>query len=57
MSELFSVDVRTISEHPRNIFDSNELEESAIVRKIRTVQKEGTRDVSRAYVKYWNSKL
>jgi hypothetical protein len=39
MSELFSVDVRTISEHLRNIFDSNELQESATVRKIRTVQK------------------
>jgi hypothetical protein len=47
MSELFSVDVRTISEHLRNIFDSNELKESATVRKIRTVQKEGIRDVSR----------
>jgi len=47
MSELFSVDVRTISEHLRNIFDSNELEESATIRKIRTVQKEGSRDVSR----------
>jgi hypothetical protein len=47
MSELFSVDVRTISEHLRNIFDSNELEESATIRKIRIVQKEGTRDVSR----------
>jgi hypothetical protein len=47
MSELFSVDVRTISEHLRNIFDSNELKESATIRKIRTVQKEGIRDVSR----------
>jgi hypothetical protein len=52
MSELFSVDVRTISEHLRNIFDSNELEESATVRKIRTVQKEGTRDVSRELAFY-----
>ena len=47
MSELFSVDVRTISEHLRNIFSTNELEESATIRKIRTVQKEGNRDVSR----------
>jgi hypothetical protein len=47
MAELFSVDVRTISEHLRNIFDSNELEESATIRKIRTVQKEGFRNVSR----------
>lgn len=47
MAELFSVDVRTISEHLHNIFDSNELEESVTIRKIRTVQKEGSRDVSR----------
>jgi hypothetical protein len=47
MSELFSVNVRTISEHLRNIFDSNELKESATIRKIRIVQKEGIRDVSR----------
>jgi hypothetical protein len=47
MAELFSVDVRTISEHLRNIFDSSELEESATIRKIRTVQKEGSRNVSR----------
>ena len=47
MAELFSVDVRTISEHLRNIFKSNELDEAATIRKIRTVQKEGSRDVSR----------
>lgn len=47
MAELFSVDVRTISEHLRNIFNTNELEESATIRKFRTVQKEGTREVSR----------
>jgi hypothetical protein len=48
MSELFGVDVRTISEHIRNIFNTHELEESATVRKIRTVQKEGVREVARA---------
>jgi hypothetical protein len=47
MSELFGVDVRTISEHIRNIFNTHELEESATVRKIRTVQKEGVREVAR----------
>lgn len=47
IAELFSVDVRTISEHFRNIFDSKELEELATVRKIRTVQKEGSRSISR----------
>jgi len=47
MAELFSVDVRTISEHLRNIFNTNELEESATIRKIRTVQKEGSREEAR----------
>jgi hypothetical protein len=53
MAELFSVDVRTISEHLRNIFKTNELEETATIRKIRTVQREGARDVSRA-VDFYN---
>ncbi len=47
MAELFSVDVRTISEHLRNIFLSHELDEAATIRKIRIVQKEGSRNVSR----------
>lgn len=47
IAELFSVDVRTVSEHIRNIFNSHELEESATIRKFRTVQKEGSREVSR----------
>jgi len=48
MAELFAVDVRTINEHLRNIFSTNELAESATIRKIRTVQKEGSREVSRS---------
>jgi hypothetical protein len=47
MAELFSVDVRTISEHLRNIFNTNKLDESATIRNFRTVQKEGAREVSR----------
>lgn len=47
LAQLFSVDVRTISEHLCNIFDSKELKESATIRKIRTVQMEGSRNVSR----------
>ncbi|MDD5675473.1 MAG: virulence RhuM family protein [Chitinivibrionales bacterium] len=47
IAELFAVDVRTINEHLRNIFNTNELEELATIRKIRTVQKEGSREVSR----------
>ena len=35
MSELFGVDVRTINEHLKNIFDSSELIEDAVIRKFR----------------------
>lgn len=55
MGELFSVDVRTISEHLRNIYSSLELKENATIRKIRIVQKEGTRNVSRQ-VDFYNLK-
>ncbi|GGH25516.1 hypothetical protein GCM10007423_09790 [Dyadobacter endophyticus] len=47
LAELFGVDVRTINEHLRNIFNSGELEREATIRKIRIVQKEGNRDVTR----------
>lgn len=47
IAELFGVDVRTISEHLRNIYDSGELTEEATLRKIRTVRTEGTREVAR----------
>ena len=47
MAELFAVDVRTISEHLKNIYDSLELTRSATIRKFRIVQNEGGRGVSR----------
>ncbi len=47
MSELFGVDVRTVNEHLKNIFQSGELQNEATIRKIRIVQKEGNREVSR----------
>lgn len=47
IGQIFNVDVRTISEHIQNIFNSNELERHSTVRKIRIVQKEGPRDVGR----------
>lgn len=47
MAELFGVDVRTINEHLQNIYTTNELQREATIRKIRIVQKEGSRDVSR----------
>ena len=47
MGELFGVVKSTISEHLSNIYQSGELEKEATVRKIRTVQKEAGREVSR----------
>ncbi|CAB5560452.1 Virulence protein [Pseudomonas aeruginosa] len=48
MAELFGVDVRTVSEHLKNIFASHELAPEATIRKFRIVQQEGQREVSRA---------
>ena len=47
MAELFSVDVRTINEHLKNIFRPKELSEEGTIRKIRIVQTEGNRQVER----------
>ena len=47
LAELFAVDVRTVNEHLKNIYDSQELVRPATVRKFRTVQLEGGRDVTR----------
>ncbi|MGI6639065.1 MAG: virulence RhuM family protein [Desulfobulbus sp.] len=47
MAELFAVDVRTVNEHLKNIYDSGELQREATIRKFRTVQTEGSRQVAR----------
>ncbi|NDW11741.1 hypothetical protein D0T50_02415 [Bacteroides sp. 214] len=47
MAELFGVDVRTVNEHLQNIFKSKELIKETTIRKIRIVQQEGSREVSR----------
>lgn len=47
MGELFGVSKKTISEHLGNIYKSNELQREATVRKNRTVQQEGEREVAR----------
>ena len=47
LCELFGVVKSTISEHITNIYESGELERIATVRKIRTVQQEGNREVTR----------
>ena len=47
MAKLFNVEVNTINYHLKEIFESQELEENRTIRKIRIVQNEGTRSVSR----------
>lgn len=52
MSKLFNVEVNTINYHLKEIFETYELKENRTIRKIRTVQKEGNREVSRELVFY-----
>ena len=47
MSDLFGVEVSTINYHLKEVFASGELSEAATIRKIRIVQTEGSRQVSR----------
>ena len=50
--ELFDSSKANVSEHIKHIFQLKELEESSTVRKFRTVQKEGDRQVTRQRVHY-----
>ncbi len=52
MGELFGVETNTVNYHLKDIYNSGELWEEATIRKIRTVQKEGTRDVERERIFY-----
>ena len=47
MGELFGVESHTITYHLQEIYKSAELQEVSTTRKIRVVQKEGNRDVTR----------
>jgi hypothetical protein len=52
LASLFDKDVRTVSEHIRNIYGEGELEEEATLRKFRIVQSEGARTVTRDVAHY-----
>ena len=56
MATLYDVDVRTISDHIRKVFDDSELEEAATIRKFRIVQQKGSRQVSRE-VNHYNLQM
>lgn len=49
---LYQSSKANVSEHIKHIFEEGELEEMATVRKFRTVQKEGSREVTRDVVHY-----
>ena len=53
MAALFNVEVNTINYHLKEIFNSGELKESSTIQKIRIVQQEGKREVSRE-VEFYN---
>lgn len=47
MAKLFDVKIPTINEHLKNIYQTDELDEKATIRKFLIVQKEGNRSVKR----------
>lgn len=53
MAVLFDVTVPTISEHLTNLYSQREIDKEATIRKFRTVQKEGGREVARD-VEFYN---
>ncbi len=49
MAELFGVDVRTINEHLKNIFNTNELDDNSVIRKIRITAEDGKNYLTNFY--------
>jgi hypothetical protein len=52
IANLYQVDVRTINEHIKNIYEENELVEDLTIRKFRIVRLEGKRTVNREIIHY-----
>ena len=48
IAELFQVSVKTANEHLANIYCEGELDLQATIRKLRIVQTEGSREITRA---------
>ena len=51
MAELFGVQTPAISKHLKNIFEEKELDETATISKMETVQLEGNHQITRLYTK------
>ena len=56
LATLYNVDVRTINEHIKKIYDDHELIEDSTIREFRIVQQEGTRKVTRN-IKHYNLQM
>ena len=56
LATLYDVNLATINEHIKNIYNDNELEEKRTIRKFRIVQNEGNRQVSRE-VNHYNLQM
>lgn len=52
MAALYDVSLPTVNEHIKKIYDDGELTEEATIRKFRTVQTEGSRQVNRELIHY-----
>ncbi len=56
MAQLYDVNIRTINEHVKTIYDDRELTPESTIRKFRIVQTEGTRSVRRE-VNHYNLQM
>ena len=56
MAVLYGVDVRTINEHIKKVYNDNELIENSTIRNFRIVQAEGNRKVTRE-IKHYNLQM
>ena len=56
LATLYNVNLATINEHIKNIYNDNELEEGRTIRKFRIVQNEGNRQVTRE-VNHYNLQM
>ena len=54
MAEIFNVDVTTVNQHLKNIYETGELEEEGTLGKFPIVQKEGDRVVRREAVQFYS---
>jgi len=50
MGQLFEKNKRTISEHVRNVFKEDELQENSVIRKFRTTARDGKSYCEKSFI-------